>query len=249
MPSPDDIAFAERLFRAELGIEVAGLFWIAAELAILFCMLVARFHVEHRPAQPAMSLDPRHRRQIHRWIAAFLLLTAAVLGRHLVISPLPAGVSQATNEQALAAAYATRIWVHNGVWFAFVTAWVVLETVIVYHGWRTYRSLRRLFHVEQLASASGSPSGLAVILILCGAFAAVTATGALRAVLLTTGAGAGALEAVHEEFQPLRDVMGFYLRLAGVVWITVEWVAAFYLWRGWRLLRHVAVRRGAMADA
>jgi len=35
---------------------------------------------------------------------------------------------------------------------------------------------------------------------------------------------------------PYRNAMYLYLRLAGVVWIAVEWTAAFLLWRAYRLL-------------
>ena len=245
MPSAEDIAFAETLFRTELAIESAGIFWIAAELAILFCVLLARFHVEHRPHQPKLTLDPAHWRRLRIWTSACVVLAAAVWGRHLVIAPLPGVAAHAPSGEALASAYAVRAWIHNGVWFSFINIWVILETVIVYHGWRTYRSLRRLFHVEQPPAPA---SGMA-ILVLCLALGAVAATGVFRAALFAPAVEAGALVAAWEEFAPLRDVKGLYLRLAGVVWITVEWIAAFYLWRGWLLLRHAAAQRGALADA
>jgi hypothetical protein len=30
------------------------------------------------------------------------------------------------------------------IWAVLVTAWVVIEVLIVYHGWRGYRCLRRI---------------------------------------------------------------------------------------------------------
>lgn len=36
-----------------------------------------------------------------------------------------------------------------------------------------------------------------------------------------------------------RNAVYLYLRIAGIVWIVVEWVAAVVLWRTYRLLRAV----------
>lgn len=50
-------------------------------------------------------------------------------------------------------------------------------------------------------------------------------------------AAVAALEAALAENQSYRNAMYLYLRVAGVAWITVEWVAAIALWRAWRLVR------------
>jgi hypothetical protein len=41
----------------------------------------------------------------------------------------------------------------------------------------------------------------------------------------------------HAAHTPLRNAQQAYLRLAGIVWIAVEWFAAFVLWRVYRLLK------------
>jgi hypothetical protein len=52
--------------------------------------------------------------------------------------------------------------------------------------------------------------------------------------------------AAHEADVPLRNLVYLALRLAGVVWIAVEWVAALYLIRAFALLRrHVESRAAA----
>jgi hypothetical protein len=55
---------------------------------------------------------------------------------------------------------------------------------------------------------------------------------------------ADALAAAREAGAVYRNALYLYLRLAGVAWITVEWVAAFLVWRVYGLAR-AAVRGGA----
>jgi hypothetical protein len=49
-----------------------------------------------------------------------------------------------------------------------------------------------------------------------------------------------ALDAAQQADAVYANALLLYLRLAGVIWIAVEWVAAVILWRAYRLLRHVA---------
>ena len=41
----------------------------------------------------------------------------------------------------------------------------------------------------------------------------------------------------HEADAPIRNFVYLSLRLAGIAWVIVEWIAAIYLVRGYRLLR------------
>jgi hypothetical protein len=41
----------------------------------------------------------------------------------------------------------------------------------------------------------------------------------------------------HAEDAVYRNAMYLYLRVAGLAWIAVEWVAAVVLWRAYRMLR------------
>lgn len=43
-------------------------------------------------------------------------------------------------------------------------------------------------------------------------------------------------QAYHEE-DPVRGFVRLYLRIAGVVWVTLEWIAAILLYKGYRMLR------------
>lgn len=77
----------------------------------------------------------------------------------------------------------------------------------------------------------------------------------IGAVLLSGDPGGSVLEDSEGILAALNDVQEadaiygnallLYLRLAGVVWIAVEWVAAVILWRAYRLLRHSVERKGA----
>ncbi len=69
--------------------------------------------------------------------------------------------------------------------------------------------------------------------------------------LLTTTVGAQqslapldeAYFAAHDAEAPIRNFVYLVLRVAGVVWIVVEWIAAIYLIRGFNMLRlHIASR-------
>jgi hypothetical protein len=74
------------------------------------------------------------------------------------------------------------------------------------------------------------------VLILAGA---VLAAGAMD-----DEAARRILEQAHAADQPCRNAVYLYLRLAGVVWVVVEWVAAVMVWRTYRLLRAAARERG-----
>lgn len=41
----------------------------------------------------------------------------------------------------------------------------------------------------------------------------------------------------HQAFAPYRNLSYLWLRIAGVVWISVEWIAAIYLIHGYRMLK------------
>lgn len=101
-------------------------------------------------------------------------------------------------------------YAHLALWAVFVTAWVGLEGAIVYQGYRGYRLLGGLL-----------PRGAVLLpLLVCVAGGAQADVAAVR----------GALE-------PWQNVMYFYLRVAGVFWIALEWVAVVILWRSYALLR------------
>lgn len=248
------LSLANRLWSRDLMVETAGLFWIAAELAILYLVLLARFHVEHYPRESNPRLTPKFRRRARRWTAGFVVLCAAVAAR-FYLYPLPHILETALRNQAspndIALLYARWAYTHSLIWCAFITIWVVLEIAIVYHGRRVYIGLRKALTEPRpsgqpppndsgLVNHSGSFASLAV-LVTVGAFVVFSAEAtAARAIGLSSTASAQAFIDTHDAFAALRNAVGLYLRVAGVVWITVEWLAAFYLWRGYRLLREVA---------
>lgn len=143
------IGRAGEQFRSELLIEAAGVFWIAAEVAILFCMTAAARIFATRPLPSRVSLTRAERRRALRWALAMVGLVAAVFGRHIFIAPLPEAFSAIAaagdNVQALAEqAYYTRTHIHVALWCGFITAWVLLEIAIVVQGIRAYKQLKGL---------------------------------------------------------------------------------------------------------
>jgi hypothetical protein len=205
------------------GLESAGLFWIGAELAILFAMIAARRHVEARPLPPRLELGHGEKRRARAWCFAFLVLAAIVLGRHAVhaLTPIPQDVSPLLIGRAR---------VHLAVWSGFVTAWVVLEVAIVYQGLRGYLALKAL--IGPAASKTARPAGpSAAMLCLAGVF------------LLHAVAPAQTLLAeARTANQVYYNAMYLYLRMAGVAWILAEWVAALILWRAYVLVASAARR-------
>ncbi len=136
-------------FRLELLIEAAGLFWIAAEVAILFCMTIAVRIFAARPLPSRISLTRSERKRAAIWGLAVGVLAASVFGRHLLIAPLPdafsAIVAAGTDVQArVEQAYNARTHIHIALWCSFIFAWVLLEIAIVIQGIRSYRHLREL---------------------------------------------------------------------------------------------------------
>lgn len=101
-------------------------------------------------------------------------------------------------------------YAHLALWAMFVTAWVGLEAAIVYQGYRGYRLLGGLLPRR------------ALLLPL--------------AALMATGARAD-IAAIQVALEPWQNALYFYLRVAGVFWIALEWVAVVILWRAYALLR------------
>lgn len=212
--------------------ESAGLFWIFAELAILFGVRMGRSRIELRPIPRRIVLSRGEHIRARVQLALFLAGAAVLLGRHY-LGPLalPVVTGNGSVPGHVAAQFIHCIHVHQVLWAGFVTAWVALECAIVWHGFQGYRQLCLLLPPQaagQGASGSGRWMGAIALVIVLGA----------------TGARAAAVDPLHDALRATAAADGvywnalfLYLRVAGVVWIAVEWVAAMVLWRTWRLLR------------
>lgn len=55
-----------------------------------------------------------------------------------------------------------------------------------------------------------------------------------------------ALQTVHAADAPYRNAIYLWLRIAGIAWISVEWVAGIVLWRAYVHLRRTARNRGLL---
>jgi hypothetical protein len=144
-------------FRREVAIETFGLFWIGAELAILFCMGVAVRVFAERPVPLRLALKTDERRRAVLWTVGFAGLVIAVYVRHAFLPPLPvvlqsiAATSEAVVQDARDA-YLARANLHTALWCAFIAGWVVLEIAIVVQGIRAYRRLARVIEETRHAA-------------------------------------------------------------------------------------------------
>lgn len=201
--------WAEAARWRHLAIESAGVFWLAAEMAILLLLLWGREHLARTPTSTTLHLTPRIRNYAYGLGLLALALTALVIGRFLWAAAPTLSEADARQRELL----------HIALWAAFVTGWVLYEILIVYHGVRGYQRLRQL-----LGGAPPPPMRVPAPLVLFLLLPAVASFAIAQPL------------AFEAELTPYRNALYFYLRVAGLVWIAVEWVAALVLFRTWRLL-------------
>jgi len=228
VPAPV-LAYLHARQRVAFVVESAGLFWIGAELLILFMVVAGRRHISTEPLPERFVLQINEKRRAIIAAVVFTLTAAAVLARHFAPWTVDA--------DAAAEVLSDRMHAHMLVWASFVTVWVLLETLIVYHGWRGYCRLRDLLPD---GGARPTMSFAAFLLIPCAA------------ALFTWPSSAAPPDAV---WRAIRDVnasdqvywnaLYLYLRLAGILWIAVEWWAAVILIKGYRMLARAVSLRGA----
>ena len=240
-----------------LIIELCGVFWIAAELVILFFVMEARRHLGRSPipAKPVWDGIATRRAAIF-----LLLMTAALLAavvRPALWVPLSALLQQGPLDVRTTAMHDFHaVLRHLVLWAFFVTMWVVLEGAIVCQGYRAYRVLRsrildgpvgpRPFQGVQrpVLRTLLLGTGLALGLMAAPAFAAQTVAAPSAA---AANSWAQVIQMSEGWLAPYRNAMYLYLRLAGVVWITVEWIAALILWRASLLVGRALTNRGSLA--
>lgn len=235
-------------FQREMLIEGAGVFWIVAELAILYAVTVGGRVLRERPLPKRISLSRRE-----RWLAAGLAglaiaLTAAVYGRFLIWVPMPAAVEATAAldppdiPRAVYAAVRDHVQVHVAIWCAFIAAWIVLETAIVVQGIRAFHALADLIRAQPPRFSTAT----ALVLAAGAALLWTTPAGAQIDQAIETAMRSGYKGALNDARAGYR-FMEFYLRVAGAVWVLVEWIAAVYLIRGYIMLRRFFRERAHVA--
>jgi len=207
------VAFLQTVEREQFIYECAGVFWLWAELAILFAVREGRSVLLGKP-RPSWLL------RLLSWSAVFCVVLFPLLFRGWFLTGAATLATSSPQPETLAAAYTQGVLIHLAVWSIFVLAWVLLESLIVYEGARTYGVFSA--RCRRLLNAS------AALLLL-----SVAALPAYATALTPLG---GAVQAADEALQPYRNAVYLHLRLAGVAWILVEWIAAVLLWRGQALL-------------
>lgn len=150
MSSVSAFAYAQQDFVRSIVIEGMGLFWLLAELAILCAVVTGREYLEAVGQQGVFPWKPRLRQRTRTWGLAFLGFALLVFGRHVFLRPVHVLIVQgATSSEALYSTFIQRSHEHLAVWALFITLWVLLEALIVYHGWRGYGRLRELVKARE----------------------------------------------------------------------------------------------------
>ncbi len=146
MENLDPIVGAHGQFVREFFIEVAGVFWIGAEVLILFVVTAALRHFEARPLPPKFALTAREKRRALWWSGGLVLLCVGAFGRHVVVAPIHTALAALESPLAgeVEAIYFSRAHIHLAVWCLFILTWVVLEAAIVLQGLRVLSRIRGL---------------------------------------------------------------------------------------------------------
>lgn len=148
------IALSMDDWRRQILIESAGLFWIGAELGILFAVWVGRRRLQTGPPFVPRLFAPE-KRALAAGAAVFALLSAAILARHWMLEQPHAYLLEglALDGAQFEQRFLDRTREHLAVWSAFVVAWVALECAIVWQGVRGFLLLRaRLLRDPERAS-------------------------------------------------------------------------------------------------
>ncbi len=126
-------------------IEAMGVFWLTAEIMILQMMLAGRDFLNRlREATPGQWRPP-YARILIAGLLSLIILLAITFGRTWIAPPVHTLFARAApGDSALQSLFRQRYHEHMMIWSVFITGWVLLEALIVYHGWRGYWTLRQL---------------------------------------------------------------------------------------------------------
>lgn len=227
-------------FWRDMVVEGAGIFWLIGELAILYAVSIGGRVLRERPL-PGRLVLTRRERLAGAGLALFSVgLVAAVFGRFLVWTPMPLAMEAAAAmdwpeiPDIVHADVVNHIQVHITIWCAFIAAWVIIESTIVVQGIRAFHALS-----AQVQSAPARVPAAAFIAAVAGALALfATDASALFTRPVELALQSGYRQALDDARVGYR-FMELYLRVAGAVWVIVEWIAAIYLMRGYWLLRRL----------
>lgn len=228
----------------QLTIEFVGVFWLVAEIILLAAVDTARRHLNKSPLTPHLVFDKHVSEKILATLTITVFLYAYMYVHGKNWSVIREGIAANLTPDVIAQMYHRAILSHLTIWAVFVTGWVLLEVLIVIEGILVFRRLKQILPklpFEFQPSSSKKPH------LIISLFVFILLFTSLFIGINTVFADKNAIESISNPFiracaeadiflAPYRNAMYLYLRLAGVVWITVEWVAAILLWRGLRLL-------------
>ncbi|MBI4558316.1 MAG: hypothetical protein HY706_12110 [Candidatus Hydrogenedentes bacterium] len=147
--------------RQLLLVEAAGVFWLAAELTILFLILVARRYTLSLPLPERLTLTQHEKRRAHIWCTAILAFTGLLVARYPLLGLWadPAGSLMQAGLPASRPQTTVIFQSHLLVWVVLITSWLALEILIVYNGWLVFRRIRDMLS-ENLPGVCACPRKL-----------------------------------------------------------------------------------------
>ncbi len=240
----DFLLFLRQQQSRQYVIEFAGVFWLAAELVLLAAVDTARCHLNKSPLTPHLVLDKHVFQKSMAAISLIIFMCLYVYGHGMSWGGIREGMAANLTPDVIAQMYHRAILSHLTVWAVFVTGWVLLEVLIVIEGILVFRRLKQILPKLPFEFQPSSSKKTHLIIPL---FIFILLFASLFIGINVVFADENTIESISNPFiracaeadiflAPYRNAMYLYLRLAGVVWISVEWVAAILLWRGLRLL-------------
>lgn len=219
----------------ESVVEWSGLFWLGAEWVILWLVIQGRQYL----AQGRLGDVYDVCMSALGWLVLFGVLVW--VARNVGLSNRDQISGNGHHPP-----YARSEFSHLLLWSSFVFGWVLLEVLIVYHGCRAFRILQqRLGKTGEGPYAPPFPTATFLLLALFVGGTALVLVWPYDHQLWNIIMSESAKGADPDNFMDrFRNGVYLILRLAGIVWIAVEWFAAVYLIRGYLLLRnHLPVRK------
>lgn len=136
-------------------IEVFGLFWVAAELCILYLIRLASKAVRSDHSQFAEF--SAYRSHNFEFFAVLTILCLGILILRTPLSELPQPIVPTEVNAYEIARVASQIRVHLVIWSAFILTWVGLEIAIVWTAWRAFHELRERLLQADLLQGKAKP--------------------------------------------------------------------------------------------
>ncbi|HPO16472.1 MAG TPA: hypothetical protein PLI09_23750 [Candidatus Hydrogenedentes bacterium] len=139
--------YAHQEYLRWMMIEYMGVFWLVAEVIILFLAVTGRGFLVHLHSVSPSDWKPPIMKISFAGLLFFLIVLSMTYARHWFLTPVHTiRISSESDIALIKLIFRQRYHEHMIVWAVFVTGWVLLEAMIVFQGWRGYVLLRKMIH-------------------------------------------------------------------------------------------------------